>query len=265
MHPSLTLQVPDKDSHPSSQRSRQVHKPEPTSHRQGCTVSPHGLRQGLQLEPRKGPIPYLSCLYTFDATFIGTRIRLIFVWNNEVVRWLIRSDCSSKLKKYCVRILVGSAVYHRSFAYTVLQTVQSPGVCSDVYGIVQRCRFFIVWYQVWRPLIGFTFYPLVTGPVHSCAIWTLREHTVLQPLRRIELIVHIAISVLPGTHFYLSQVKHLRVKCLAQGHTILTISQDWEERNMIFLSPSGIRNRTTSRDIGRAPLSNHCATSPSFK
>ena len=27
------------------------------------------------------------------------------------------------------------------------------------------------------------------------------ENTVLQPFRRIELIVHIAISVLPGTHF----------------------------------------------------------------
>ena len=52
------------------------------------------------------------------------------------------------------------------------------------------------------------------------------EHTVLQPFRRIELIVHIAISVLPGTHFHLSQVKHLRVKCLAQGHNILTMSQD---------------------------------------
>ena len=40
------------------------------------------------------------------------------------------------------------------------------------------------------------------------------EHTscshVLQPFRRIELIVHITVSVLPGTHFHLSQVKHLR-------------------------------------------------------
>ena len=52
------------------------------------------------------------------------------------------------------------------------------------------------------------------------------EHTVLHPFRLIELIVHIAISVLPGTHFHLSQVKHLRVKCLGQGHTILTMSQD---------------------------------------
>ena len=81
----------------------------------------------------------------------------------------------------------------------------------------------------------FTFYPLVTGPVHHVPVQLPGEHTVLQPFRRIELIVHIAISVLPGTHFHLSQVKHLRVKCLAQGHTILTMSQDWEGRNMIFL------------------------------
>ena len=46
------------------------------------------------------------------------------------------------------------------------------------------------------------------------------EHTVLQPFRRIELIIHIAIFVLPGTHFHLRQVKHLRVKCLARGHNI---------------------------------------------
>ena len=52
------------------------------------------------------------------------------------------------------------------------------------------------------------------------------EHTVLQPFRRIELIVHIAIYVLPGTPFYLSQVKHLKVKYLVQGHNILTMSQD---------------------------------------
>ena len=46
------------------------------------------------------------------------------------------------------------------------------------------------------------------------------DHTVLQPFRRIELLVHIVISVLPGTYFYLSPVKHLRVKCIAQGHNI---------------------------------------------
>ena len=51
------------------------------------------------------------------------------------------------------------------------------------------------------------------------------KHTILQPFRRTETIVDIAISVLPGTHFYLSQVKHFMVKCLAQGHNIETMSQ----------------------------------------
>ena len=77
------------------------------------------------------------------------------------------------------------------------------------------------------------------------------EHTVLQPFRRIELIVHIAISVLPGTHFHLSQVKHLRVKSLAQGHNILTISQDWEGRNMIFLRKSCTKRDSKPRDSKR--------------
>ena len=54
------------------------------------------------------------------------------------------------------------------------------------------------------------------------------EHAILQPFRRIGLIVHISISVQLGTHYHLSQVKHLRVKCLAQGHTIETMSQDWD-------------------------------------
>ena len=91
------------------------------------------------------------------------------------------------------------------------------------------------------------------------------EQTVLQPFRRIKLIVHIAISVLPGTHFYLSQVKHLRVKCPAQGHTILTMINKIERGETWYFSenpaPSGIQNRTAGSDIGRAPRSNHCATS----
>ena len=52
------------------------------------------------------------------------------------------------------------------------------------------------------------------------------EHTVLQPFWRIERIVHIAISVLPGIHFHLSQVKHFRVMCFAQRHIILKMPQD---------------------------------------
>ena len=43
------------------------------------------------------------------------------------------------------------------------------------------------------------------------------EHTVLQPFRRIELIVHIDISVLAGTHFHLSQVKG-EVSCPRTHH-----------------------------------------------
>ena len=38
------------DSHPSPQRPRHSLKPEPTSHRQGFTMSPHGLRLGLTPE-----------------------------------------------------------------------------------------------------------------------------------------------------------------------------------------------------------------------
>ena len=46
------------------------------------------------------------------------------------------------------------------------------------------------------------------------------EHTAVQPFRRIGLIVHIAISVLPGTHLHLSQVTHVRLKCIYKGHNI---------------------------------------------
>ena len=37
---------------------------------------------------------------------------------------------------YLVQILVGSDVSLRGCAYTLLQTVQRNGVCSDVYGTV---------------------------------------------------------------------------------------------------------------------------------
>ena len=44
------------------------------------------------------------------------------------------------------------------------------------------------------------------------------EHTVLQPFRRIEPIVHIAISVLPGTHFQLSEAFEGEVSCPRTQH-----------------------------------------------
>ena len=34
--------------------------------------------------------------------------------------------------------------------------------------------------------------------------------------------VQIAVSVPPGTYLHMSEVKHLRVKCLTQGHNIET-------------------------------------------
>ena len=52
-----------------------------------------------------------------------------------------------------------------------------------------------------------------------------REHTVQQPFPYTELIVHNAISVLLGIYLQLSQVKHVRVKCLAQDTNIETMSQ----------------------------------------
>ena len=70
------------------------------------------------------------------------------------------------------------------------------------------------------------------------------EHTGQQPFRRVKFIVHIAISVLLGTHFHLSQVKQLRVKCFAQGHSIEAMSQDqmFTEVNKIVLVNRIIQN-----------------------
>ena len=98
----------------------------------------------------------------------------------------------------------------------------------------------------------------LTGAVHSYAISTPhRAYAVLQPFRCIELIIHIAISVLTGT-----QVRHLKAKCPAQGHNLETMSQNREERIYFFKNPapSMIRNR----DIDKAPRSNHCSNHPSL-
>ena len=110
-----------KDSHPSSQRPGKGLKPEPTSRKQGFTMRLHGLMQGLAPEPARfyrqgltpgpmeGPIPYLSCLYTFDAPLIGTRIGLFCFWNNEAV-WMahsIRLWRETSQLGYWVQILIG--------------------------------------------------------------------------------------------------------------------------------------------------------------
>ena len=73
------------------------------------------------------------------------------------------------------------------------------------------------------------------------AHWTYRTHCHLCPTRY---------------SFSPEPIKHWRVKCL---------TQDWEVGEAWYFSenpaPSGIRNRTAGIDIGRAPLSNHCAMS----
>ena len=48
---------------------------------------------------------------------------------HSILLWL-------ETQSYCVQILVVSDVGHRGCDYTVLQTVQRHGVCSDIYGTV---------------------------------------------------------------------------------------------------------------------------------
>ena len=71
--------------------------------RQGLTPEPVGPRQG----------------YTAACTVLGKH-----------------SHPGPQIESYWVRILVGSDVCYRGCTYTVLQTVQRPGLCSDVYGTV---------------------------------------------------------------------------------------------------------------------------------
>ena len=47
-------------------------------------------------------------------------------------------------------------------------------------------------------------------------------------------IVHITIHVLPDTHVHLSEVRHLRVKCLAQGNSIETTMVKLRRKKCIF-------------------------------
>ena len=43
---------------------------------------------------------------------------------------------NSEVGAYCARIPAWSDVGHKGFTHTMLQTVQRPGVCSVVYGVV---------------------------------------------------------------------------------------------------------------------------------
>ena len=81
------------------------------------------------------------------------------------------------------------------------------------------------------------------------------EQAVLQLFRRIEVTIHmITISVLPGTHFPLSQVKHLRVMCPRTQHRN-NVSVLRREKHYISLKilhqVSGIRNLPAGSDIDK--------------
>ena len=67
-------------------------------------------------------------------------------------------------------------------------------------------------------------------PVHSCVISTRRSPAAISAISK-----HCHLYPIPGVHFHLSQVKHLRVKCLAQGHNVDKVSQDWEGEKMMSL------------------------------
>ena len=126
--------------------------------------------------------------------------------------------------------------------HTCLPVIRVNSCCVTVYTVVVLPPFCTVPSPIHIQKVKVQVYSLISSlKIYHSTLnltpWSLdqlicvpfqlhREHTVLQPFRHIEIIVHIAISVLPGTHFHLSQVKHLRVKCLAQGHNILTMSQD---------------------------------------
>ena len=90
----------------------------------------------------------------------------------------------------------------------------------------------MVWYKIFH--LTFTF--LTPGHWICSFVCHLNStEIILQPFRRIELIIHIAITVITGTHFYLSQVKHLRVECLTQAHNIEKMFQYWGEKHFISL------------------------------
>ena len=154
------------------------------------------------------------------------------------------------------------SVFAYVYACVRIRMRTSKKVKVQVYNLISNISSDFYIFTPWSLHLFINLPSQLHGPFIHVPFQLSGEHKILQPFRRTELIVHIAISVLPGTHFY--QVKHLRVKCLVQGHNIETLSQDWEGRNMIFLwkpEPSGIQNRTADSDTGRAPRCNHCAMS----
>ena len=78
---------------------------------------------------------------------------------------------------------------------------------------------------------------------------TYRTHCLLCPSKEYSL-------VLPGTYLHLSQVKHVRLKCLTQGTNNETSYISLKTCPKRALSPDD-----KQRNYYKAPCSNHCATS----
>ena len=103
-------------------------------------------------------------------------------------------------------------------------------------------------FEAYNALCASHILPLVTVPVHLCTISTpFLEHTALAAISALgtnRTHCHLCPTstlpppprsgqrqntenecILPGINLHLSQVKHVRVKCLAQGHNIEIMSQ----------------------------------------
>ena len=165
-------------------------------------------------------------------------------------------NLSYTLPSLSYQVLIFTWVKWSTWGWSTLPKDTTSKQCPKIErGETWHCRF-IVWNKAWRLV---TFYRPWSLDLFIRVPFQLHgEHAVLQPFRRIELIVRIAISVLPGTDFHLSQVKHLMMRCHAQGHNIETMSQDWEGRNMTFLWKSWTKRNSKSHDRQRHRQS--CAT-----
>ena len=62
--------------------------------------------------------------------------------------------------------------------------------------------------------------------IHSLISCPRIEYTPTALFWRIALIIHFAISLLSGTHLHLSQVKHVKVKCLAQEYNVPILREE---------------------------------------
>ena len=84
--------------------------------------------------------------------------------------------------------------------------------------------------------VDFTFYtppPWSRNLLFRVSFQLHGENTALQSFRRIKLIVHNVISIIPGNPLHLRQVKHVLVKYLAEEHNIETMLK--EEKQYIYL------------------------------